>query len=705
MGGQPSKYAEGAPSVNKGNYYGYTTYEFQGSLGGYTKAWRNANPGKSEADYNRMEAESTANARNALKQYKKARANQLGPPKKPSPPKALDTMTAAEVNSYKEQFDDYARQMVDYQDSLSGNSESLYAVAKPDSYPADLRKEYDEIGKQHKAAEKRDKQKAAEEKLASYDRIDTGNSGANNKLKKGIADAKKEIEDTYNADKAAYAAAIQEQRSTALEDIASQRAAIIEEKEGEKSAAKQERDARLKAESDKLKAENDKQIKDYEDAVNKNIGDKKKTFEDLNAEEKKKEQERDKMLNDMYFENQHRGEINKELNKLRLGENACDSNYPDELEELQRQEIEDDIEDEMELQDEMEGGNLQRQLYLLNRRFIKHNSDERRLPVMSNASKKNKKYKYKKSEKVDRKVGGRVGATSTGLAGLAVQAAELLHEVAGPEIKAAFQRLGDDIRNWGNQLADSWWCNTHVRECRDRNRERRYAEQALARDRAYQQANEAIANYKIDTIAKYQEKLEDDQEKMDEAWEKEYAKMYEDWYAEYERIVADADKKYEEEEAADNKKFEDDQAAREKFLEDEQNRLDKKQEDDIKDLENKQTTYVETEKKRKEDFDKAVVKNVETRMANKDRDEAATKGMTNCGATVQSAEKMKHDAIQEEKAKREKEEQDKAKNVTPDNPNGSGRKNKRNDIVKAIMKKKGLSMIEASKYVKSHNLY
>ena len=36
---------------------------------------------------------------------------------------------------------------------------------------------------------------------------------------------------------------------------------------------------------------------------------------------------------------------------------------------------------------------------------------------------------------------------------------------------------------------------------------------------------------------------------------------------------------------------------------------------------------------------------------------------------------------------------------------GAGKKKKRSDIVKAVMKKHGLSMIEASSYVKKNNLY
>jgi len=67
--------------------------------------------------------------------------------------------------------------------------------------------------------------------------------------------------------------------------------------------------------------------------------------------------------------------------------------------------------------------------------------------------------------------------------------------------------------------------------------------------------------------------------------------------------------------------------------------------------------------------------------------------------TTQQQNKIRHEAVQQEKAKEELKEQ----GVVAE---GAGKKNnKRAQIVKNIMAKKGLSMIEASKYVKSNNLY
>jgi hypothetical protein len=110
---------------------------------------------------------------------------------------------------------------------------------------------------------------------------------------------------------------------------------------------------------------------------------------------------------------------------------------------------------------------------------------------------------------------------------------------------------------------------------------------------------------------------------------------------------------------------------------------------------------------KKEKFNRDVIANADYRlkqMAN-DAKNVNRLGATNCASNVKSREQIEHEAYEEEKKKAEKAEEDEAKNITPDNPNGSGRKMKRTDVVKNIMKKKGLSMIEASKYVKSHNLY
>ena len=102
---------------------------------------------------------------------------------------------------------------------------------------------------------------------------------------------------------------------------------------------------------------------------------------------------------------------------------------------------------------------------------------------------------------------------------------------------------------------------------------------------------------------------------------------------------------------------------------------------------------IEREKAKKQAFDDAVIKNVE----NRSKFEASKKKVPGCEITEQSEAKIRHDAFLEEKNRQED-----AENYVE----GSGKKrNKRADVVKEIMVKKGLSMIEASKYVKQHNLY
>jgi hypothetical protein len=111
-------------------------------------------------------------------------------------------------------------------------------------------------------------------------------------------------------------------------------------------------------------------------------------------------------------------------------------------------------------------------------------------------------------------------------------------------------------------------------------------------------------------------------------------------------------------------------------------------------------TKIEKEKSKKAEFDAAVVKNVENRMAI----EKSRKQPKGCTSSQQSEAKIRHEAYQEEQRKREKKEEDIAKDEEPVEKTG-GNKKTRADIVKRIMKEKGLKMIEASKYVKQYKLY
>ena len=151
----------------------------------------------------------------------------------------------------------------------------------------------------------------------------------------------------------------------------------------------------------------------------------------------------------------------------------------------------------------------------------------------------------------------------------------------------------------------------------------------------------------------------------------------------------------------------------------------KKGYDEEKDkLFNIENTKIEKEKAKKKEFDDAVLKNIENRKGFKE----------GCNNSTQSEARMKHEAYEEERKKREEKEIAEAKGEEPkkeeepkkaegEEPKkaehttqaegafgnaeveGWGKKEKRSEVVKKIMKKKGLSMIEASKYVKSHNLY
>lgn len=159
-------------------------------------------------------------------------------------------------------------------------------------------------------------------------------------------------------------------------------------------------------------------------------------------------------------------------------------------------------------------------------------------------------------------------------------------------------------------------------------------------------------------------------EKYNKAVENEYAQKNKEIETQYEEIMKQLQEEY-------NKGYAENQ---EKFY---------KAED----------TKIEQEKAKKADFDAAVVKNVENRMAI----EKSRKQPKGCSSTQQSEAKIRHEAYQEEQRKREEREEAKAK----DEPvkEGGNKKQSRAEIVKKIMKEKGLKMIEASKYVKQHKLY
>ena len=99
---------------------------------------------------------------------------------------------------------------------------------------------------------------------------------------------------------------------------------------------------------------------------------------------KKKQIEDSEALRKMNFENLNRDEINKALRQIIPGINSCESTMAGELELEKQADIE---EEDGEEEEEMEGGNLSKTMYNINKRFIMHNIDES--PIKNY---KNKKY-------------------------------------------------------------------------------------------------------------------------------------------------------------------------------------------------------------------------------------------------------------------------------------------------------------------------
>jgi hypothetical protein len=103
----------------------------------------------------------------------------------------------------------------------------------------------------------------------------------------------------------------------------------------------------------------------------------------------------------------------------------------------------------------------------------------------------------------------------------------------------------------------------------------------------------------------------------------------------------------------------------------------------------KMTFEAEKEKREKqlkdEELDRRVGENLRKKQEQRTQDKsvvAKLKNAKDCDVTTQSSSKARHDAIQEEKARMEKEEEDKAKGITPENPNGGSRPRKRKNKMK-----------------------
>ena len=189
---------------------------------------------------------------------------------------------------------------------------------------------------------------------------------------------------------------------------------------------------------------------------------------------------------------------------------------------------------------------------------------------------------------------------------------------------------------------------------------------------AIQRANEIRTRLEAAETKYYEDvakKFEDNQTK---ALEAEYEKKNKELEEQYEQIMKELEEEYQKGYAENQDKFY-----------------------------GAEDTKIQKQKDNKKAFDDAILKNVENRM----KFEASKKKVPGCNTTEQSEAKIRHDAFLEEKAKKEKAEEAEARGETPENSGGGKKQNKRAVIVKEIMVKKGLSMIEASKYVKQHNLY
>jgi len=526
-------------------------------------------------------------------------------------------------------------------------------------------------------------------------------------------EAKQKVTAAYEQDKATYAAELAKQKDELARAYEQQAAEAKQAREAVAAKAKEERigvAAKAKQEREQ------KLVREKQELATKH--------EEMNKAAIAKEKENEKILDEMHYENEHRAEINQALGKLKTGDN-CTSTAVENLAMEHRDDIESEVEDDFDEldDDELEGGyqhlnSVADQIRMINERYVMNNPDGRSHITMGNASRRKKHYKgganiqlenfnkkvaaelhkhyegrgreglrvfenqmrrmiYNKNPK-NKLEGGVVGA----LVQLAKTGVKILHELYGPQIEAGLKQMVQQVANFFNDLGDKARCFFDPHWC---NRKREEAERAQREAQRVQQEIENqryAAEYEVYLTSELQNKLEDEKEKMEDQHEKEYEQL--------ETQLAAKNNKEEEDAAAALQKEEDDAAAALQKEEEEGEALLEREKGE---LEGKQAKYVEGEKQKKKNFEEAVVKNVEQRVANRGKDNEVTaklRNFKNCASNINQAEKDRHEAIEEERARREKAEEEKAKGITPSNPNGSGRKTGKNS--------KKISIRDALKY-------
>jgi hypothetical protein len=320
---------------------------------------------------------------------------------------------------------------------------------------------------------------------------------------------------------------------------------------------------------------------------------------------------------------------------------------------------EEDEEDDEDDEDDMTGGNIANIMYKINKRYIMNSPIQSSHKTSGNASKR---------MMVQKLYGGRVRPVRTGLAGLAIEVAELVWDLWGDQITNFFKKAGTHIRNLFKTPAQN-------------EADRKHQEQVNAYNEYLKKQaiiNRVIALYKVAMIEDADERLDKEEDILDDEFD-DYKDRIEDELDAYLDELQDE-------------------------LEEELDRLEEENDEKIDRIEDEtraKISEIEDEAERKREEDKAALiakKNQE--LAEQNSFVVIPQTPKTVSMTTAKQEETAHHTVQVAKAKEELAVEG---NVPVE---GKGKKiNKRAEIVKKIMKKKGLNMIEASKYVKSHNLY
>ena len=547
--------------------------------------------------------------------------------------------------------------------------------------------------KNNKTIQKQYNDFKSEKELKSFNSLPSYYQITMEEIDKDKNTAKKQVEQAYDSDMNNFKAELAKEQTDWINNFNN---VISKESETElrntyetltkqskEQSAKQitEKEAKISKELEDERIKKGKEIEDEKQKIAKEIEEEKIKKEE---QTKKQEVEDFKLVEQLAvqaienFRNQIAMQTKSRCSKTSAKQNGLKSRKNIEREVYNEYNDEDDDEDDDDDEDEnLSGGNISKMMYQINKRYIMNSPIETPHKQYGNASKKIKSYKM---------IGGRVKPVRTGLAAIAIDVADLVIDLWGPAIKKFFE--------------DTW--NAIVAEFNKptiQQRERREKEMNIATKKVI--AARIVALFKANLVIDADELFTKEADKYEEKFDKEFEAVQN---LMYDKLDEHLDKIEDELEQMLN----DLQDKLDKDLDD----LDDKKEKEIEkiiDDKNKKLDDLEDEKDAKlSEIDAIEAQKREAKkqeMLKKKQEELAAQNSfiiipkTTSAMTTNQQNQIRHNAVQQQKAKEELVEQGVI-------AKGSGKKiNKRAEIVKNIMSKKGLNMIEASKYVKYHNLY